>query len=287
MLIEGESGTGKELVARALHGMSSRAGRPFVTVNCASLPDVLLEGELFGGGVGGHGAARSGRKGRFAAARGGTLFLDEIGEVSPALQVRLLRVLQEKEYQPLGSSRTVRADVRLMAATGRDLEELVVEGGFRQDLFYRVNVVRVKLPALRARLTDIPALVEHFVDKLNAREGRDVAGLERAALGALMSYDWPGNVRELENALEHAFVLCAGRTLRREHLPERLRGGSPPAGGPEGGTLEELEALAIRNALERSGGRKREAAAQLGIDPSTLWRKLRRLEREGEGLAGR
>ncbi|MHC4914173.1 MAG: sigma-54 interaction domain-containing protein [Planctomycetota bacterium] len=285
VLIEGESGTGKELIARALHGMSPRAGRPFVVVNCAALPDTLLEAVLFGGAAGAPRDAGRGRRGRFEVAHGGTLFLDEIGDVSPALQVRLLRVLQEKEYQPPGTSRTARADVRLLAATERDLESLVVEGGFRQDLFYRVNVVRIKLPPLRQRRTDIPALLEHFIGRLNLREGREIAGLERAAVGALMDYDWPGNVRELESVLEHAFVLCPGRKIRREHLPEKLRGAAAGAGGPEGDTLAELEAWAIAGALERCGGRKGEAAAQLGIDPSTLWRKLRRLG-AGEPEAG-
>ena len=292
-LVEGESGTGKELVARALHELSARRKKPFVAVNCAALPDALLESELFGHKAGAFTDARSDRQGRFAAAEGGTVFLDEAGDVSPAMQARLLRVLQEREYEPLGSSKTVKTDVRVVAATNRNLDELVAAGRFRQDLYYRIAVVRVRVPPLRERMEDVPPLVEHFVRKLNLRTGRDVAGVDRQALALLMRHDWPGNVRELENAVEHAFALAPGALIGPEHLPEKLRGtmavpssefrvsSSEPGtrNSEPGTTLEEVEAQAIRRALERHGGRKADAARELGIDPSTLWRKMRRAER--------
>ncbi len=276
-LIEGESGTGKELVARALHRLSPRAEKPFVAVNCAALPDTLLESELFGHVAGAFTDARRDRPGRFAAAEGGTLFLDEIGDVSAALQVKLLRVLQEREYQPLGSDATTKTDVRLVAATNRNLDELVSAGSFRQDFFYRVNVVRIDVPPLRDRLEDIPVLAEHFVRRFNAHRQREIAGLDRAALKLLMAYDWPGNVRELENAIEHAFVLCPGGLITPDHLPATVR--QAGAAADEGGmvTLEEAEARVIRRALQHNSGNRRETARELGIAPSTLWRKLKKL----------
>ena len=287
-LVEGESGTGKELVARALHELSPRRKAPFVAVYCAALPDTLLESELFGHKAGAFTDARRDRAGRFAAAEGGTIFLDEVGDVSPAMQARLLRVLQEREYEPLGSSKTVKTDVRVLAATNRSLDEMVAAGRFRQDLYYRINVVRLRVPPLRDRLEDVPLLVEHFVRKLNLRTGRDVAGVDRTALAALMRHDWPGNVRELENAVEHAFALCPGALIAPEHLPEKLKavpgsgflvpgsGDGLQPGTTPGSTLEEIEAQTIRQALKRHGGRRADAARELGIDPSTLWRKMRR-----------
>jgi PAS domain S-box-containing protein len=278
VLLEGENGTGKEFVARALHSASPRRRKRFVAVSCTSLPDALLEVELFGRESGGGGRGRS--RGRLHAARGGTLFLDEVAEVSPALQVRLLRVLQEGEYQPLGSSQTRRADVRLMVATTKSLESLVSAGRFRQDLFYRVNVARLRVPPLRRRREDIPLLVGRLVHRLNVREGRSVSAPDESAMGLLMNHDWPGNVRELESALEHAFVLCRQGAIRPEHLPEALRPeGEGPAPPPALDSLAELEAWAIRRALARSGGRRGRAARALGIDPSTLWRKMKRMER--------
>jgi PAS domain S-box-containing protein len=276
-LIEGESGTGKELVARALHRMSPRADKPFVAVNCGALPDTLLESELFGYVAGAFTDARRDKPGRFAAAEEGSLFLDEIGDVSPALQVKLLRVLQEREYQPLGAESTVKADVRLIAATNRDLDELVASGSFRQDLFYRVNVVRVRVPPLRDRPEDIPVLAEHFVRRFNLRQQREVAGLDRAALKLLMAHRWPGNVRELENAIEHAFVLCPGGLVLPDHLPTQLRGEGPRTEDTGVITLAEAEERAIRQALLRNDGNRRETARELGIAPSTLWRKLKKL----------
>jgi len=277
VLIEGGSGTGKELVARRLHAASGRAGRAFVTVNCAALPDALLENEIFGYEAGAFRDAARGRRGRLEEASGGTLFLDEIGDISPALQVRLLRVLQESEYRPAGSEKTLEADARLIAATGRNLDELVTRGRFRQDLFYRVNVVRITIPPLRERTADIQPLVEHFIARLNAETGRGVSGLDPAATAAFMRYEWPGNVRELVAALEHAYVLCPGQVLKLEHMPAALLAGQGSGGAPPGATLRELEAWAIRQALAGNGGRRRDAARQLGIDPSTLWRKMKRM----------
>jgi transcriptional regulator with PAS, ATPase and Fis domain len=276
-LIEGESGTGKELVARALHRLSPRAEKPFVAVNCGALPDTLLESEIFGYVAGAFTDARGDKPGRFAAAEGGTLFLDEIGDVSPALQVKLLRVLQEREYQPLGSNSTVVADARVIAATNRTLEELVTEGRFRQDLFYRVNVVRIEVPPLRDRPEDIPVLAEHFVRKFNSRQQREIAGLDRAALKLLMAHDWPGNVRELENAIEHAFVLCAGGLILPQQLPTQLQSHAALSQHMTTLTLAEAEERLIRLALQRNKGNRRKTAEELGIALSTLWRRLKKL----------
>ncbi len=276
-LIEGESGTGKELVARALHRLSPRGERPFVAVNCGALPDSLLESELFGYKAGAFTDARKDKPGRFAAADGGTLFLDEIGDVSAALQVKLLRVLQEREYHPLGAEQVVKTNVRLLAATNRSLAELVAAGSFRQDLFYRVNVVRVEVPPLRARLEDIPVLADHFIRRFNLRGQKEIAGIDRAALKLLMEHDWPGNVRELENAIEHAFVLCAGGLILPEYLPSQLQRASITKPDLSATTLAEVEARVIRQALARNNGSRHETARELGIAPSTLWRKLKKL----------
>ncbi len=281
-LVVGESGTGKELVARALHKLSPRREKPFVAVNCGALPDTLLESELFGYMAGAFTDARKDKPGRFAAAEGGTLFLDEIGDVSPAMQVRLLRVLQEREYQPLGSTETLKADVRLITATNRNMEELVAAERFRQDLYYRINVVRVEVPPLRERPEDIPVLAEYFVHHLNLLHQREVAGVDRAVLKLLMRHDWPGNVRELENAIEHAFVLCPEGLISPEYLPPQLLALNGTRRQPMGTTLAEIETWAVRMALERNKGNRRETANELGIDPSTLWRKLKKLGLESE-----
>jgi len=281
-LVEGESGTGKELVARALHRLSPRREEPFVAVNCGALPDSLLESELFGYVAGAFTDARGDKPGLFAAAEGGTLFLDEIGDVSPMLQAKLLRVLQEREFQPLGATGTKKADVRLIAATNRRLDEMVADGSFRQDLFYRINVVRLEVPPLRQRPEDIPVLAEHFVNRLNLHRRRQIAGLDRAALRLLMDYSWPGNVRELENAVEHAFVLCDGALIKPEHLPATLRAGAALEESGGAISLAEAEERIIRRALSRNAGNRHETARELGIAPSTLWRKLKKL-----GLADR
>ena len=279
VLIEGASGTGKELFARAIHGLSRRRERRFVAINCGALPDTLLESELFGYKAGAFTDAREDRQGRFALAEGGTIFLDEIGNISQAMQMRLLRVLQEKEYEPLGAAEPVRADVRVVAATHRSLDELVAEGAFRRDLYYRVNVVRIGLPELRDRREDIPLLLDHFVAKFNRLQGKDVVGVSDQAMGLLMEHDYPGNVRELENIVEHAFVLCSGGLIEVRHLPPEFRQDVAGVGKPAGPgvTLRELEAVHIADAVRRHGGNRTAAARELGIDPSTLFRKVKAL----------
>ncbi len=277
VLILGESGTGKELLARAVHDLSPRSKRPFIAVSCGALPDTLLESELFGYVAGAFTDARADKPGRFAAAEGGTIFLDEIGDVSPALQVRLLRVLQERTYEPLGSNKPVKADVRVVAATNRDLGRLVAEGTFRRDLYYRINVISLTLPPLRERKEDIPLLVERFVDRFNHIQGRGVVGISDAALALLMAYEFPGNIRELENIIERAFVLCGNGPIEPAHLPEEITGGGPGALGLASGTttLKEVERLFIEDALRKNNWNRAATARQLGIHKSTLFRKIR------------
>lgn len=275
VLIQGESGTGKELLSRAIHNLSQRAKGPFVALNCGALPDTLLESELFGHVAGAFTDARRNRPGRFAVADGGTLFLDEIGDISPALQVRLLRVLEERCYEPLGSSKSIKTDVRIITASNRDLARLVDEGLFRKDLFYRVNVVRLELPALAQRKEDIPLLADHFIEKLNRLQGRNIPGLSQEALSRLMSYHWPGNIRELENAMEYAFILCREGLIQTVHLPEHLRGSPEAPFLWDGGTLRDAERLAILQALERNNWKRMATARELDIDKNTLRRKIR------------
>ena len=278
VLIEGETGTGKELLARAVHHLSPRRDKPFVPVHCAALPDTLLESELFGYMAGAFTDASRDKKGQFALADGGTVFLDEIGETSQAFQVKLLRVLQEREFTPLGASSAVRVDVRVIAATNRDLADMVARHEFRQDLFYRINVVRLELPPLRERKEDIPLLVEHFVNKLNAVYGKTVRGLSQDALSLLMGHDFPGNIRELENIMEHAFVLCNTDLIQEVHLPEGLKNSVPPpaAGHELKRTVDTLETQTIKEALERNLGNVTQTARQLGMHKSTLYRKMKR-----------
>ncbi|MCD6404462.1 MAG: sigma 54-interacting transcriptional regulator [Planctomycetes bacterium] len=277
VLILGESGTGKELLARAVHDLGPRSSRPFIALSCGALPDTLLESELFGYVAGAFTDARGDKPGRFAAADGGTIFLDEIGDISPALQVRLLRVLQERTYEPLGSNEPVKANVRVIAATNRDLGRLVAEGAFRQDLYYRINVVSLTLPPLRERKEDIPLLVERFVDRFNHIQGRGVAGVSDSALALLMGYDFPGNIRELENIIERAFVLCGSGPVEPVHLPEEIAGGGKSALQLAGGTttLKEMERLFIEDALRKNSWNRAAAARQLGIHKSTLFRKIK------------
>jgi PAS domain S-box-containing protein len=279
VLIEGESGTGKELVARAIHNLSSRRKRRFVALNCGALPDTLLESELFGYKAGAFTDAKRDKPGRLAAADRGTLFLDEIGDVSPAMQMRLLRVLQERVFEPLGAVDSVQVDVRILAATHRDLDELVRSGKFREDLYYRINVVRLRLPPLRERREDIPLLIDRFITRFNHVQNKDVVGASDAALALLMAHDYPGNVRELENIIEHAFVLCRGGLIEPQHLPPALHAalGKVPRRVKTALTLNELEAIHISDALRRHHGNRAAAARELGINPSTLFRKLRKL----------
>jgi len=283
VLVEGEPGTGKELVARAIHNLGPRKDFPFIAVNCGALPDTLAESELFGYHKGAFTDAKQDKSGRFALAEGGTLLLDEIGEISPAMQVKLLRVLQEHEFTPLGAVRPVPADVRVLAATNRDLGAEVAAGHFRQDLYFRLNVVRMTLPPLSARAEDIPLLVDHFIRRFNALQGRRISGISESAMACLLGYVYPGNVRELENAIEHAFVICSGRVIEMEDLPPHVRDHqvAPPEASslaPAAGSnpLHDAEAAAIRRALDRSGGVRQKAAAALGISRNTLWRKMKR-----------
>jgi PAS domain S-box-containing protein len=281
VLIEGPSGSGKELFARAIHNLSGRKGE-YVALNCGALPDTLLESELFGYEKGAFTEAKKDKPGRFKLAEGGTILLDEIGDVSTALQLKLLRVLQEKEYEPLGAVTTVKADVRIIAATNKILSGLVEGGTFRQDLYYRLNVVKLSLPPLSRRREDIPYLLEHFIDRFNAVKGKNIVGVSDEALDILMGYDFPGNVRELENFIEYAFILCHGRVIETEHLPRELLENSPaketkgvkPAVGP----LESAEIGSIIEALREYGGNRRKTAAHLGINKTTLWRKMKKYE---------
>lgn len=282
VLIEGATGTGKELVARAIHDLSPRRKKRFVAINCGALPDTLLESELFGYKAGAFTDARKDKLGRFAVASGGTIFLDEVGDVSSAMQSKLLRVLQERTYEPLGSVDPVSADVRVIAASNRDLGALVKKGGFREDLYYRVNVMRIQLPPLRDRREDIPLLVEHFVSKFNRLQQKNVAGLSEEVMAILLEYDYPGNIRELKNIIEHAFVLCRGGLIEPGHLPTFLRDKAQrePSSGEGELTLRLLEKMHITEAIRRHGGNRKAAARGLGIHPSTLFRKIKSLSVE-------
>jgi PAS domain S-box-containing protein len=289
-LIEGESGTGKELFARAIHNLSPRHNGPFVVANCAALPDTLLESELFGYKAGAFTGANKDKPGRFALADGGTLFLDEIGDVSPAVQVRLLRVLQEQTFEPLGGTRTEKSSARVLLATNHSLEELVEKGAFRQDLFYRINVVRLALPPLRRRKEDIPLLLDHFIARFNRLQGKDISGISPMTMEILAGHEYPGNVRELENIIEHAFVLCQGGVIEPHHLPENLRPrassrGSRPGKGTR--TLKEAERWAIVEALKRNRWNRQATADELGIHKTTLFRKIASLEIELPSTDGR
>ncbi len=277
VLIEGASGTGKELFARAIHNNSPRRDGPFVAFNCGALPETLIESELFGYKAGAFTDAKKDKPGRFALAQDGTILLDEIGDVSQATQIRLLRVLEEKVYEPLGSAKPVKTNARVIAATHRNLEGLVQKGLFREDLYFRINVIRLSLPPLAERKEDIPLLVDHFIGRFNHLTGRRIVGLTQEATAALMLHDWPGNVRELENVIEHGFVLCQGELIHLAHLPERLypRHGSMVV--PTGLTLKEVEKRTIQQALQRNNWKKMATARELGIDKNTLRRKIHRL----------
>jgi transcriptional regulator with PAS, ATPase and Fis domain len=290
ILLEGESGTGKELFAKAIHALSPRKTGPLMTINCGSLPDTLLESELFGYEKGAHSTAFKDKAGRLAAANGGTLFLDEIGDISPALQVRLLRVLQDKTFEPLGSTKSLKTDVRIVAATNKNLQTLVEEGKFRQDLFYRINVVKLVLPPLRDRREDIPLLVEHFIRKFGRLSGKEIQDLSPEAFPVLMSHDFPGNVRELENIIEYATVVCKNGMIGVEHLPdflkhsERSKASSSSETRPS--SLEEMERSYIFEALKRNHWNRAATASEMGIHPTTLWRKMKRLDIEAPEKTG-
>jgi two-component system response regulator AtoC len=287
VLISGESGTGKEVVARLLHSSTQRAGRPFIAVNCGAIPESLIESELFGHAKGSFTGATEARAGKFLQAEGGTLFLDEISELQLALQVKLLRVLQEREVTPVGEANARRVDVRIIAATNRDLETMVNEGTFRKDLFYRLDVIPLKLPALRDRYEDIPILANYFLEANNRRLGRKVA-LSDEALSFMQLYEWPGNVREMENLIERLVVLCKGDVIGGSDLPARVRavGGGPGLGDASAAlshgaidlpaTMDGIERTLLEQALRQAGGNKTRAAALLGLSRTTLIDKLKR-----------
>ncbi len=307
VLITGESGTGKELVARALHEHSTRKDKPFIKVNCAAIPKELIESELFGYERGAFTGAVSSKPGRFELANGGTLFLDEVGEIPVEMQVKLLRALQESEFERVGGIKTIHVDVRLVAATNRDLKKLIAAGGFREDLFYRLNVVSIRLPALRERDTDIPLLVEHFLAKFNERLKKQVTGVEPEARDILSAYGWPGNIRELENVMERSVLFCDAQKLRVEDLPGELRGSAgsvaPPTSDASGGdmplsaegglkehvkvAMSRLERDLVSRALKQTSGNVTHAARLLKISRKGLQLKMKELGlREGLGEKG-
>jgi PAS domain S-box-containing protein len=294
VLLQGATGTGKELFARAIHHLSGRRKKRFVAVNCGALPDSLLESELFGYKAGAFTDARREKPGRFALAEGGTLFLDEIGDISPAMQVSLLRVLQEKTYEPLGGVEPVRANVRIIGATNKDLAMLVRQGSFREDLYYRIHVLRIDIPSLAERPEDIPLLVEHFIAIHNRTHDRELTGLSQEAYTLIMNHPFPGNVRELQNILEHAFILCHRGMIEPQHLPpylsqERTREGESARAEIN---LKAVEKTLIRQALNKHQNNRELAAKELGINPSTLYRKLRQYhldvpDQDGRGKRSR
>jgi DNA-binding NtrC family response regulator len=284
VLIQGESGTGKEVIAHYIHNLSTRSDGPFLSINCGALPENLLESELFGHVKGSFTGAVRDKQGLFAAARGGSFFLDEVGEMPPSLQVKLLRVIQEREVIPVGATEAIPVDVRILAATNRDLEEEVRRTNFRSDLFYRLNVIAINLPPLRERRDDLIPLMEQFLENMSQESGGEVKALSSDALDAVTVYEWPGNVRELENALEHAVVLNKGNLIEASALPERItkRKKEPLVAerSYKNPTLEVIERAYIMYVLQAEGGNKTRAAEVLGIDPSTLYRKLSRYEGE-------
>jgi two-component system response regulator HydG len=283
VLLLGETGTGKELVAQAIHRNSPRAGGPFVAVNCAALPEALLESELFGHERGSFTGATNRRDGRFVMAHQGTLFLDEVGELSLPIQAKILRVLQAREFEPLGSTRTVKVDVRIITATNRDLDKMVREGRFRDDLYYRLNVFPVMLPPLRERQEDLPALAEFFLEKFSEKNRREGISLAPEVMEALQRYPWPGNIRELENVMERAVIVCQGDVITLEHLPPAMQQWSGFTGGDQEKELElpELERQLISRTLERVAGQRQQAAEILGISLDELNLKIRSYRLDG------
>ncbi len=278
VLVEGPSGSGKELFARAIHDLSGRNKGEYVVVSCGALPDTLLESELFGYVKGAFTGAVKDKPGRFALAEGGTIFLDEIGDISPTLQAKLLRVLEQKQYEPLGGTATVKADVRIIAATNKTLSEIVARGVFREDLFYRLNVVRIVLPPLSSREGDVPLLVNHFVHSFNVKSGKNIEQISNEALEFLKNHDFPGNVRELKHLIEHAFVMCRGREITLQHLPQDARAQAADGESTEGdcpdSPLDRAHAEVIEEKLRKHNGHRIKTADELGISKTTLWRKM-------------
>ncbi|MEE4314807.1 MAG: sigma 54-interacting transcriptional regulator [Desulfofustis sp.] len=292
VLLLGESGTGKGVMAEAIVNASTRKDKPFVSVNCGAIPETLLESELFGYRSGAFTDARKDREGRFAAADGGTIFLDEIGDIPHSLQVKLLRVLEERVYEPLGANDSIKVDIRVIAATNRDLRKAVEEGTFRDDLYYRLNVVNINLPPLRERREDIPLLIDHFVDRFRAEKKKDIAGISDSVMSILMHHGFPGNIRELENIIEYAFILCPGGFIQEHHLPEsfhpeQAENGQSAIASLPGMTLEEIEKEAILGSLQRNKWRKMITCRELGISKDTLRRKIERYDLEQTLPTGR
>jgi PAS domain S-box-containing protein len=279
VLLQGESGTGKELLSLAIHNLGPRQQKPYVTVNCGAIPDTLLESELFGYTQGAFTDANSDKPGRFALADGGTIFLDEIGDLSLQVQSKLLRVLENGDYQPLGSTKTMTADSRVISATNKDLSRMVREGRFREDLYYRLNVVRIQIPSLRDRRDDIPLLIRHFIGKFNGRTGKSIRSLSREAMEQLLAYEYPGNIRELENLIQYAFILAKGKTIQTEHLPPYIWQPQPVQIQWEAhkwNPREEEERDTFVSALQENRWHKGEAARALGISRATLWRRMKK-----------
>ncbi|MDH3974553.1 MAG: sigma 54-interacting transcriptional regulator [Deltaproteobacteria bacterium] len=278
VLIEGESGTGKELIANAIHHSSPRSGKPFIKLNCAALAEGVLESELFGHVKGAYTGAIADKAGRFELANGGTLFLDEIGEISLQTQVKLLRVLQESEFERVGGTKSIKVDVRVVAATNRELKDMVEKGAFREDLYYRLKVVPIRLPALRERTDDIPILVNHFIEKFNKEMSREITNLSPRTMELLMDYNYPGNIRELEHVMEHAFVRCRGKTIHPEHLPKELQSSDLIDRAMDSDEpLKELERETIVRALNESDWKLQTCAKRLKISRTTLWRRMKDL----------
>ena len=276
VLISGSSGTGKELVARTIHQISTRQKQPFVAVNCAAIPETLLESELFGFKKGAFTDAYRDKPGRIAAAEGGTLFLDEVGDLPKVMQVKVLRFLQERSYEPLGSNDTVKSDVRVLAATNRSLHELVQVGEFREDLYYRLDVVQVAIPPLCERAEDIPLLLKHYIRIFRHNTGKPIEGLSDRAAAMLAEYSFPGNVRELENIIERAFIVCQSGLIQPEHLPISLQRSQPRMAPVNGNTIDTGKIIAIRNALEHHDGNRTRAATELGVHRTTLLRMMKK-----------
>ena len=277
VLIEGESGTGKELVAKAIHNASPRHDKPMICVNTNAIPDSLFESELFGYKAGAFTGATNDKKGRFALADGGSLFLDEIGYISQNIQTKLLRVLQEREYEPLGGTKSIKANVRIITATNRNLTTLMKSGEFREDLFYRLNVIKIRVPPLRERREDVPLIIDYFIDRFNRMKNLDISGISPSALNILKNHHYPGNVRELENIIEHAFALCPGGEIEPEYFPDYLQEKQVVTPAQTLGSLEEMESIFLTSVLKRNDWSRDRTARELGISSSTLYRKLKRL----------
>ena len=279
ILITGDSGTGKELLAHAIHSLSNRADGPFITVNCGALPDNLLESELFGYKKGAFTDAKQDKPGRFNLAKGGTIFLDEIGDISKAMQVKLLRVLQEKSFDPLGAVKSEEADLRIITATNQDLSKLVEEKKFRKDLYYRINVLTIKLPPLKQRKRDIPLLMEHFINHFNSIYQKEIIGLDDEAVSILMKHGYPGNIRELQNIIEHALIMCPSGAISKEHLPEYLLEPNTinDVENAIPDNIQDFEKQKIITTLEQNRYNRQKTAKLLGMHPSTLWRKMKKL----------